>query len=281
MFQVYSIAPVGREWQMRSFNPVIAAVRALDVLQAVNRLKLASVGDIFRETGLNRPTVVRMLETLIHAGFVARHPTQPLYAPTGKTLELSSGYEKHREMGLVATPVLMRLRQSIRWPSDVAVFDGDAMVVAETSREAGRLSFNRRPGYRAPILGSSLGLSYLAFCSEHDRRHAIAAVSQSSDPWNAIARDADALARLLAAIRRDGYATMHEAYSRLAYDGIASAIGVPVLVGDVAVGSLNMMFLRDTLDGVQAVARFLDPLRGAAAEVAQGLRHDSPVRTRS
>ena len=57
---------------MPSFEPVTAVLRAFDVLLTVNRLKEASVGDIFRETGLNRPTIVRMLETLIHAGFVSR-----------------------------------------------------------------------------------------------------------------------------------------------------------------------------------------------------------------
>jgi IclR family mhp operon transcriptional activator len=149
---------------MTSFQPVTAALRALDVLMAVNRLREASVGDIFRETGLNRPTIVRMLETLIHAGFITRHPAQPLYVPTGRTLDLSSGYRRHEEMALVAAPVLSALHKQLQWPSDVAVFDHDAMVVARTSRGEGFVHFNRRPGYRAPLLGTSLGMSFLAFC---------------------------------------------------------------------------------------------------------------------
>src|SRR3984885_1611998 len=101
--------PDEKDCDMPSFQPVTAVLRALDVLLAVNRLREASVGDIFRETGLNRPTIVRMLETLMHAGFVSRHPAQPVYLPTGKTLDLSSGYQKHEEMAMVAAPILVSL----------------------------------------------------------------------------------------------------------------------------------------------------------------------------
>src|SRR5271168_4127659 len=145
---------------MPSFEPVTAVLRAFDVLLTVNRLKEASVGDIFRETGLNRPTIVRMLETLIHAGFVSRHPTQAVYFPTGRTLDLSSGYKKHEEMAIVAAPILVGLHKELQWPSDVAVFDRDAMVVARTSRGEGFLHFDRRAGYRRHRSRIGLPLGY-------------------------------------------------------------------------------------------------------------------------
>jgi IclR family mhp operon transcriptional activator len=256
---------------MPSFEPVSAVLRALDCLVVVNRLKEASVADIFRQTGLNRPTVVRMLETLIHAGFVVRHPARAVYLPTGRTLELSRGYQRHEEMGLVAAPILAALHQRLQWPSDVAVFDGDAMVVAQTSRSAGRLHFNRQPGYRAPLLGSSIGLAYVAFCPDAERQSGLAALRTAAEPWNAPARNPAALRRLVAKLREDGFATMHPAYSEAAYDGVASAVGVPVLIAGVAVGSLNVMYLRDAMDEPTAIGRFAAPLVQAAAEIADAL----------
>ncbi|TGE01652.1 helix-turn-helix domain-containing protein [Methylobacterium nonmethylotrophicum] len=256
---------------MPSFQPVTAALRVLEVLAALNRLKEASVGDLFRETGLNRPTIVRMLETLIHAGLVARHPERPVYVTTGRTLELSSGYQKHEEMALAAAPILARLHAGLQWPSDVSVFDGDAMVVARTSRREGVLHFNRRPGYRAPLLGTSLGMAFLAFCDATTRAGALAALSGSSDPWNAVARDPAAVEALLETVRRNGYASMNKDYSDTSYNGVASAIGVPVLLGGVAVGSLNLMYLRNSLDEADVVARFVAPLRTAAEEIAGAL----------
>ena len=256
---------------MPSFEPVTAVLRAFDVLLTLNRLKEASVGDIYRETGLNRPTIVRMLETLIYAGFVSRHPTQPIYLPTGRTLDLSSGYQKHAEMATVAAPVLVALHKELQWPSDVAVFDRDAMIVARTSRGHGFLHFNRRPGYRAPLLGTSLGMAFLAFCPQETRQSALAALSASSEPWNAIIKQPDKLKRLLATVRRNGYATMNAVYSEVSYNGAASAVGLPILINGVAVGSLNFMYLRSSLDEAGAIARFLKPLQKGAAAIAQAL----------
>jgi IclR family mhp operon transcriptional activator len=256
---------------MSSFEPVTAALRVLDVLRAVNRLKEASVGDIFRETGLNRPTIVRMLETLMHVGFVARHPAEPIYMPTGRTLDLSSGYQRHEEMALAAGPVLARLHKELQWPSDVAVFDQDAMVVARTSRGAGFVHFNRRPGYRAPLLGTSLGMSFLAFCDETTRANALAALAASTDPWSAIAREPKKLQGMLNIVRKRGYATMSQDYSDSSYGGMASAVGVPIPLGGAAVGSLNLMYLRNSIDETRVIARFVQPLKDAAADIAQAL----------
>ncbi len=55
---------------------------------------------------------------------------------------------------------------------------------------------------------------------------------------------------------------MNEDYSRTSYNGVASAIGVPVLIGGIAVGSLNLMYLRNSLGEADVVARFVAPLAG-------------------
>ncbi len=256
---------------MPSFQPVTAVLRAFDVLLAVNRLKQASVGAIFQETGLNRPTIVRMLETLIHAGFVSRHPGQPVYQPTGRTLDLSSGYQNYEEMALVAAPVLARLHRQLQWPSDVAVFDRDAMVVARTSRGEGFVHFDRRQGYRAPLLGTSLGMAFLAFCDEGTRASALGALSTSNDPWNAIIRAPKKLDRLLATVRRNGYATMNRDYADSSYHGTASAIGLPILLNGAAVGSLNLLYLRNSIDEAGVVSRFVEPLQEGATAIAEAL----------
>lgn len=87
---------------MRSYRPVNAALRVLDVLQAVNRLEAANVSRIARMTGLSSATVVRMLETLVEGGFVVRSPERPVYFPTDRTLALSAGVLRDREPMLTA-----------------------------------------------------------------------------------------------------------------------------------------------------------------------------------
>jgi IclR family mhp operon transcriptional activator len=256
---------------MQSYEPVTALMRGLEVLRAVNRLSSASVKEIHRLTGINQPTIVRMLETLIHAGFVIRHPTQPLYLPTGKTLDLSAGYVLHREIGILATPTMTRLRGMVGWPSDVGVFDGDAMVVAHTSRGEGRFLFDRRTGFRAPVFATSLGRAYLAFCGEADRERAFSLAGRSPEPWNAIVHRRVEAEAAFAAIRAAGYAVMDEAYAEREYGGQASAIAVPVLVGGLAAASLNLMYLREAIDRAAVVDKLLPILRDAAAELGSAI----------
>ncbi|MCR0980796.1 helix-turn-helix domain-containing protein [Roseomonas populi] len=256
---------------MPSYEPVTALLRGLEVLRAVNRLDGATVKDIHHLTGLNQPAVVRMLETLIHAGLVIRQRDRAVYVPTGRTLELSAGYAAHREVGIAATPVMEALRRSVGWPSDVAVFDGDAMVVAHTSRVEGRLLFGRRPGYRAPILATSLGRAFLAFCGPAERERALALAAASPDPWNEPARDPPRAERFLRVVREAGFATMDDAYAAREYGGLASAIGVPVLLDGVAVAALNLMYLNEATERDEVVRRLLPVLQGAAGEVSVAL----------
>jgi len=262
---------------MGSYEPVTALLRGLDVLRAVNRLPEATVKSIHQATGLNQPAVVRMLETLIHAGLVLRHPGRAAYLPTGRTLELSAGYTAHHEAGILATPVMEALRRRIGWPSDVAVFDGDAMVVAHTSRTEDRLFFGRRSGYRAPILAASIGRAFLAFCGPEERARALGHAAAFPDPWNGPAHDPAALDALLGSIRAAGFATMDEAYAEREYRGLASAIGVPVLRGGRAVAALNLVYLRDTIRQEEVVGRFLPLLQDAATELATALHAPAPA----
>jgi IclR family mhp operon transcriptional activator len=256
---------------MPSFEPVTAVLRGFDVLAAVNRLGEASVGQIHKMIGLNLPTIVRMLETLQHAGYVVRHPERAVYLPTGKTLALSVGYEPYRELAVIASRMLDELHGEIGWPSDLAVYDGEAMLVVHTSRDERRMSFNRRPGYRAPMLATSIGRAYLAYCGEEERRAALKRAAASPEPWNDVARDPAKAASLFAQIRASGFATMHPDYSEREYGGRFWAVGTPVQVGGQVIATLNMVLLREIAESKVGVLRFVAPLQRAARELGEAL----------
>jgi len=261
---------------MPSFEPVTAVLRGFEVLAAVNRLGEASVGQIHKLIGLNLPTIVRMLETLQHAGYVVRHPERAVYLPTGRTLALSVGYEPYRELAVIATRILDELHNEIGWPSDLAVFDGEAMLVVHTSRDERRLSFNRRPGYRAPMLATSIGRAYLAYCGEEERRKVLERAAQSPEPWNDAARDPARAKALFEQVRVNGFATMHDDYSEREYGGRFFAIGTPVQVNGVTVAALNMMLVREVAESKVGVLRFVGPLQRAALELGNALSSVRP-----
>ncbi len=92
------------------------------------------------------------------------------YAPTGKTLSLSAGYNKHKLFSALISPLLQEFNRIIGWPVNIGIYDYDSMLIIMTKKESGQVSFGRTfevgIGTRVPMLGSSLGLAYLAFSSQ-------------------------------------------------------------------------------------------------------------------
>lgn len=268
-----------RHWEgenvMASYKPVAAALRVLEVLAAVNRLnKKASVAEIHRRTGIDKATIVRMLETLAHAGYLVRDAEQTIYRVTGKTLSLSTAFDRHTAFGAIIAPLVAEFRVALGWPSDVALFDTDAMLVIKSSREGEPFSFNRAPGFRAPILGTSLGLAYLAFCPQAEQAAILARISADpgdTAPWSRLAQDPARVARRLDEVRARGYATMDETYSRVEYDGRIASIGVPIMTDRELFASINVIYLTNALSPQAARETLLGPLKDVAARMGAAL----------
>lgn len=260
---------------MVSYRPVTAVLRGLDVLEATSRLRgRATLAEIHRLTGLDKSTILRMLETLQHAGFIVRDDERRSYQVTGKSLLLSGGYDRHRAVGTIVAPALTAFRTAVGWPSDVALFDHDSMLVVETSREPGPMFLNRQPGYRAPVLGTSLGLAYLAFCEAGEREAFLDRAAADPAPWNDPARHRALAGEAFAAIRACGYATMTPSYGRQEYDGLISSIGVPIMLDGRVFAAMNTLFLLNALTPGRAAETLLAPLQATAARLAAELaRH--------
>lgn len=261
---------------MASFKPVTAALRAFEVLTIVNRLPSPSFAKIHRESQLSSATVVRVLETLEAAGLVLKDQASGHYFPTSRTLSLSAGYNLARQLGLVCKPMLYDLQNRINWPSDVAVRDRDSMVLVQTSREQGRLFFDRGPGYRAPVLGTSLGMAYLAYASESVVEEVISTTVAERAPWNLVAKSPAKFRKTLAAIRQKGFAQMDPNYSRLIYDSKISSIGVPIIANGQLLGAINVMFFTDVVDDRAANEKLVPELLKAAHSI--GVNFSDPTK---
>ena len=139
-------------------------LRGLSVLRALNENNYATAMQIARATDLPRPTVYRLLHTLMQAGYVTHAEARDTFRLTNMVRSLSDGFDDEAWVTQVAGPVLAELGDKIVWPADIATFDRDSMVVRETTHRRSPLSINREvPGFRPQVLLSSLGLAYLAW----------------------------------------------------------------------------------------------------------------------
>ena len=263
---------------MSSFAPVIALARGLETLRVINSERRSTVGSLHKSTGLDKATIVRMLETLEHEGYVMRCEEPTVYVPTGRSLLLSQGYDKYLWIGRVAEPLLNEFRKKIQWPSDIAVIDDDAMIVAHTTRQPGSLLFSRPPGFRFPLLGTSMGRAYLAFCGDSERERLVSRLAANPEPWNDLARNRRRFNKVMANIRETGFALMEEEYSRQVFAGTVWAFGVPVMIGSTVFASMNVMLLRKAVPQEDGIRQFLAPMQRAAAEIADALTNNLDAR---
>src|SRR5262249_54829640 len=135
-------------------------------------------------------------------------------------------------------------------------------------REPGSLLFSRRPGFRFPLLVTSMGLAYLAFCSEEEQLRIVARLAAAPGKWTELARHPKRLAKMLAGIKAQGYAFMSDEYSGEIFQSKVWALGVPIRNERRVFASMNVMLLRNAVSIEDGVRDYLGPLQHAAARIA-------------
>jgi len=243
-------------------------VRALQVLRALNEDNAARLSDISRVTGIPRPSLYRVLETLRTLGYVHRRGDHERYELTMLVRTLSDGFRDEDWVRSAALPVMQALQREIVWPTDIATFYNDAMHLRETTRRSSPLTIdNATVGLRMPILLSATGRAYLAYCAPGERTAILENLKRSSDPNDARARDGRFITNLLAMTRRNGYGERQgEVFPK------TGAIAVPVMQGERVACCLNISYIASVLTPKDAATRYLHALRAAAREIEKHLK---------
>lgn len=229
--------------------------RSFAILEALSRRPHATISALAMETGLPRPTVVRLLQTLVAVGYVTQVSRALGYRLTDRVLGLAQGIRFVDHFVDVAAPHMRRFTQEHGWPLYLGTLSHRAMTIRHSTAPESPMSFERAAlQRRSPTLSSALGRAWLAFCSSEERRTVLRDLGVTYDPK---------LAAAFARIRRDGHAfTIVPRQSRL--QGIAVAIRQDRRV----LGCLSMRFLRSAMSEAEAGNRYGAALNATAAAIA-------------
>lgn len=258
---------------MPSFEPVRAIVRGLSVLRAVSEEGPLTAMEAARRTGLPQPTIIRILETLIEAGYVDRG-SDARYRVTARTRTLSRGFDLETRLVELAEPLLEELRAEIGWPSNLASFDRDAMVIAYTNRSAYGLSIPGRLGARIPLLATGVGIVQLAHLAPAALAETLERLKHSSERWDREPALWDSLDERLAAARRDGFGFADERYLDALYQSQIWAVAVPVVVDGRMEAALSSLVLRSAGQRRRLLGAILPALQRTAARLATKIQAD-------
>lgn len=160
-----------------SYPPVEAACRVLEVLRTVNGMRISTVNGLHKATGIPRPTVVRMLETLIAEGYVARDNMCGGYRVTHHVQDLSAGYDRTSRVIEIARPFAIDLTRRMNWPIGLGVPDGnDIAIQFWTGTISPWAHTSTVLGLRPEFYHSAMGRAYMAFCGEEERARRMARI---------------------------------------------------------------------------------------------------------
>jgi len=250
-----------------SFPPVQSVVRAIKVLQALNRQPKSSIDLLYRQTGIPKPSLVRLLQTLGRVGLVTHGPQHGAYYLTSQVRSLASGYHGEPKVVEAAGPVLEAMTRVVKWPMALAVYEDLAVAVRYSTIPNSPLALlHSTINLRHSLVSRALGRAYLAFCQADERSAMLAALQSSSHPEDVAARDADAMAHLIETVRTQGYATRDPAVRP-----VSNTIAVPVFDGERVVASIGLTYFTSTLTTEQAVERYLSQMRVAAGQISEAL----------
>ena len=259
-----------------TYRHVQGLSRGLSLLHAINRSPegWASILELSEKTGLHRTTVRRLLETLLAEGYVRRSASDDSYRLNLKIRELSDGFTDDEWISEVANPVLGELLQKLVWPSDLCTVDGDCMLVRETTHRFSPLSFHRAMiRQRMPLLFTSAGRAYLAFCSDEERQQLLQLLMAGNDEQASFARNRALVDQMLEKTRRQGYATNDGEWQQ---QQKIAAIAVPVRHRGHILACINVVFLRKAVSVGEAARRYLPELQAAVRKIERRLDDGSP-----
>ncbi len=158
-------------WGCMASSNIRAISRGISVLQAINQHRSLSMMEIANICRIPYPTACRIIETLLDEQMIERESTRKHYRPTALVKTLSVGYQQDDDLAQASRRHVIELTRKLRWPISVCRHVGLSMMICESTHAIAPFTFNLyHPGYRLPILGSSSGKAYLAFCNDDERK---------------------------------------------------------------------------------------------------------------
>ena len=232
--------------------------RSFALLEALSRRRTSTMGALTAETGLPRPTVVRLLHTLIALGYAQRVSREQGYRLTDRVLGLSESIRFVDHLVDAAMPHMSRFTAEHGWPLYLATLSYGAITIRHSTAPESPMAFEGAGlNLRRPVLISALGRAWLAFCPDEERRNIL------RDIGGLTRRQEAALDELLGRVRRDGYAfTTPPRPTRL------HGMAVAVCQGERVIGSLSMRFPRSAMTEDEVGARFGKRLAAVARAIA-------------
>ncbi|MGB1090541.1 MAG: helix-turn-helix domain-containing protein [Oceanobacter sp.] len=249
-----------------------AVSRAMTVLTRLREVSPLSLAELQASTGINKATLLRILKTLGESGWVYKSLGDNRYRLSPAATAGIPQPTREVQLAEASAPILEALQETLRWPSDIAVRDGNAMHLIETTRNRTTFTLNRHLiGFRPAMLYSGVGRCYLSFCPDEERKEILTSLRTNNDREGKLARDAIWINQLIEKTRQQGFGEREAAYyGAVGATGVEiEAIAVPIIKNNHLLGCLTAAWPKGAESRTTVIELFLPRLNASAKEIAE------------
>jgi len=179
--------------------------RMSSLLDAVARYpEPVSLKILAAETGLHSSTAFRILDSMLHNGFVERDAAGK-YQLGRKLLSLGSRVRAQSDVRQISLPVMTRLRDELGESVNLTIREGDEVVYIEKATPNRMMHVQQLVGSRAPLHVTAVGKLMLAMAGDEECRGYAMRTNLPAYTRNTI-NDLPALLKEAERLRTQGYA---------------------------------------------------------------------------
>lgn len=241
----------------------------MSILRELNRQQHTTVDQLHRVTLLPKPTIMRLLGTLMTAGLVAKGERGIGYRVTSDVQALSSGFHGGPLVAQAGRPWVADLTRRLRWPAAIAVLDGARIAISASTAASSTMSpFHATIGVRHSLVTRALGRAYLAWCPEEELRILLRMLEASSDPEDHPPNLERVVRTVIATTRRQGYALRDPKVEPRS----SNTVAVPIMLDTTVAGTIGMSFFRSAVSQRALLEDLVPALRQASLEITASMK---------
>ncbi|GGA27422.1 IclR family transcriptional regulator [Neptunicoccus cionae] len=252
--------------------------RSMEILEVVSETGVSSLAFLAAQTGLPKPTVLRICATLVARRWLSQSRNDRRYRMGPRFPRMETAPVLIDALVEVGSGPIVELSVKTGLGVDLAASIGDGRLeIVDTTRQFSVHGiFPDCIGYRPSPFRSALGCVFLATLEDESRSKCITKLS-------ATLTGSDRAAALefptkLADIKATEFAVREKGYWGRAvdYGGVPTAISVAIRFGPNAVGALSLVWLAEDYDTDTVVAQHLGRLHATAQTIGAQLAAEHP-----
>lgn len=251
--------------------------RGLEIIEYLSRHTRSSLADLRQATGYSNATLLRLLASLQHRGWVRRNIVEGQYELSHSIGKVLGEKARAHPLAELAGPILLELKgRQAGLPSDLnAVVGAGRIEIIESTRLRGPMAPTRTAlGIRPSMVLSAHGRAILAFSPERVAERHLESIRNMASKEETRLIESGFLEREIAETRQRGFGLREAAYWQAPFDPgpELGAMAVPIISKSGVHGSISILWMIDDMD-INEVLAFgcLDDLQKAAKRVAEVL----------